>query len=46
MIPTYNLNTPLTWTPVAPKYGQPGGGIEGTTPNPISVNGAMWASFK
>jgi RHS repeat-associated protein len=45
IIPSYNLNTPLTWSPVAPMFGQPGGGIEGTTPSPIPVTSAIWVSF-
>jgi RHS repeat-associated protein len=44
-IPAQNLQTPVTWSTAQPKYGQPGGGVEGTTPVAIPIQGAVWVPF-
>jgi RHS repeat-associated protein len=44
-IPVQNLQTPLSWSTVQPNFGQPGGGVEGTTPLSISISGAFWVAF-
>ena len=50
IVPVQNVQTPLTWTVVQANFGQPGGGVEGTTPVAIPVNGAggtiIWVPFK
>jgi RHS repeat-associated protein len=48
IIPMDNLKVsiPLQWGPVLPMYGQPGGGIEGTTPSPIPIQGATWVRWR
>jgi hypothetical protein len=45
VIPSQNLPGPLTWSVVAPNFGFPGGGFEGTTPLPIPIGGATWVPF-
>lgn len=45
VIPSQNLPGPLTWSVVAPNFGYPGGGFEGTTPLPIPIGGATWVPF-
>lgn len=45
VIPSQNLQGPLSWSVVAPNFGYPGGGIEGTTPLPIPIGGATWVPF-
>jgi RHS repeat-associated protein len=44
-IPVQNLQTPLSWSTVQPNFGQPGGGVEGTTPLSIQIAGAYWVPF-
>lgn len=44
-IPAQNLQGPVSWSTVQPRYSQPGGGVEGTTPYPIPVTGAVWVPF-
>jgi len=44
-IPVQNLQTPLTWSTAPPAYNQPGGGVEGTTPVAIPIQGAVWVPF-
>jgi hypothetical protein len=44
-IPAQNLQTPLSWSIAAPLNNQPGGGVEGTTPLPIPIGGAVWIPF-
>ena len=46
VIPLQNIQTPLTWSPVMPNFGYPGGGIEGTTTQPIPIKGAVWVPFQ
>jgi RHS repeat-associated protein len=45
MIPRSNVPGPLNWTVVQPSFGQPGGGIEGSFPGSVPLNGAQWVSF-
>jgi RHS repeat-associated protein len=49
-IPAQNLQTPLSWSTVQPNAFGPGGGVEGTTPLPIPLNGpggpAIWVPFR
>ncbi len=45
VIPSQNLPGPLSWSVVAPNFGFPGGGFEGTTPLPIPIGGATWVPF-
>lgn len=48
-IPVQNLQTPLSWSTVQGNAYGPGGGVEGTTPLPIPLNGpggpAVWVPF-
>jgi len=32
----------LTWTPVPPNFGQPGGGLEGSYGGVVPLQGAQW----
>ena len=41
-IPRENIPGSLTWTPVEPNYGQPGGGLEASFPGMVSTEGAQW----
>jgi hypothetical protein len=49
-IPVQNLQTPLSWSTVQGNAYGPGGGVEGTTPLAISLNGpggpAVWVPFR
>lgn len=45
-IPVQNLQTPLSWSTAPPAYNQPGGGVEGTTPVAIPIQGAIWVPFQ
>ena len=42
VIPKQNITSPLSWNTVPRGNDQTGGGIQGTTPSPISVTGAVW----
>jgi len=44
-IPVQNLQTPLSWSIAVPANNQPGGGVEGTTPVAIPIQGAIWVPF-
>lgn len=41
-IPRQNVPGPLTWSPVAPNFGQPGGGLEASFPGVVPTDGAQW----
>jgi hypothetical protein len=49
IVPVQNVQTPLSWSTVLPNFGQPGGGVEGTTPLAIPITGpggtAVWVPF-
>jgi hypothetical protein len=45
VIPSQSLPGPLSWSVVAPNFGFPGGGFEGTTLLPIPIGGATWVPF-
>lgn len=42
IVPRENISSPLVWTPVAPAFGQPGGGLEAATTIPVPTQNAQW----
>jgi hypothetical protein len=46
IIPFQNVRSTLIWSTVAPNFGFPGGGIEGTTPLSIPIGGSVWVPFR
>jgi hypothetical protein len=45
-VPRQNVPGPLTWTTVAPNFGQPGGGLEASYPGAVTLEGAQWFSVR
>ena len=42
IVPRENISSPLVWSPVAPAFGQPGGGLEAATSIPVPTQNAQW----
>ncbi len=45
LVPRSNIRGPLTWSVVAPNFGQPGGGLEASASGSVPLAGARWVSI-